>query len=96
MSSPNDVCATRERLVHCVSAGVVCAQVAAAAALPPPPPVESLQGLWNRFNNSGLAFLDLAKMEAAPETGVLDAGPRGCLLGDLHLVPGQFGASSQV
>lgn len=59
-------------------------------------PVESLQDLWNGFNTTRVAFLDLSKMEVLPESGLQAVGPRGCLAGDLHLVPGQFGASSQV
>lgn len=61
-----------------------------------PADVQSLQDLWNGFNATGVVFLDLAKMELQPESSITSVGPRGCLAGDLHLVPGQMGASSQV
>lgn len=56
---------------------------------------ETLQELWNGFNTSRVAYLDLRKMDVAAECGLTAAGPRACLAGDLHLVPGQFGTSSQ-
>ena len=67
----------------------------------PPPEVtmeraETLQELWNGFNLARVAFLDLQKMAVADACGLSAVGPRACLAGDLHLVPGQFGASSQV
>lgn len=57
---------------------------------------ETLQELWNGFNAQRIAYLDLASMELADSCGLSAVGPRACLAGDLHLVPGQFGASSQV
>ena len=56
---------------------------------------ETLQELWNRFNLARVAFLDLQRMAVADACGLSAVGPRACLAGDLHLVPGQFGASSQ-
>ena len=56
---------------------------------------ETLQELWNGFNAHRVAYLDLQKMEIAAECGLSAVGPRACLAGDLHLVPGQFGTSSQ-
>ena len=57
---------------------------------------ETLQELWNGFNLARVAFLDLQKMAVADACGLSEVGPRACLAGDLHLVPGQFGTSSQV
>ncbi len=56
---------------------------------------ETLQELWNGFNAHRVAFLDLQKMEVAVSCGLTAVGRSACLAGDLHLVPGQFGASSQ-
>jgi hypothetical protein len=58
--------------------------------------VETLQELWAGFNAAKVAYLDLAKVEMQQESGLVNAGPWGCVAGDLHLVPGQLGASSQV
>ncbi len=58
-------------------------------------PAETLQELWNGFNTSRVAYLDLRKMSVGAECGVTATGPCACLAGDLHLVPGQFGTSSQ-
>ena len=57
---------------------------------------ETLQELWSGFNTHRVAFLDLQKMEVAEACGLAAVGRRACLAGDLHLVPGQFGAASQV
>ena len=57
---------------------------------------ETLQELWNGFNLARVAFLDLQKMAVADACGLSAMGPSACLAGDLHLVPGQFGTSSQV
>ena len=54
---------------------------------------ETLQELWNGFNAHRVAFLDLQKMEVAVSCGLTAVGRSACLAGDLHLVPGQFGAS---
>ena len=56
---------------------------------------ETLQELWNGFNTHRVAFLDLQKMEVAEPCGLSAVGHCACLAGDLHLVPGQFGAPSQ-
>jgi len=56
---------------------------------------ETLQELWNGFNAHRVAYLNLEKMETAAEVGLSAVGPHACLAGDLHLVPGQFGTSSQ-
>jgi hypothetical protein len=66
------------------------------ALAPPLPDMQSLQDLWSGFNATRVIFLDLNKMELQPETGLMNVGPRGCLAGDMHMVPGQMGASSQV
>ena len=55
----------------------------------------TLQELWNGFNAHRVAFLDLGKMEVAEPCGLSAVGRCACLAGDLHLVPGQFGAPSQ-
>ena len=56
---------------------------------------ETLQELWNGFNTTRVAYLDLKKMDVAAECGLTAVGPHACLAGDLHLVPGQYGTSSQ-
>lgn len=58
--------------------------------------MQSLQDLWKGFNATRVVFLDLKKMELQPETGLINVGPHACLSGDMHIVPGQMGASSQV
>ena len=75
---------------------MICSQMQAPQVVLIPVEVESLQDLWNGFNNRRMAFLDLSKLVLQHEANISSAGPRACLVGELHLVPGQFGASSQV
>ena len=42
------------------------------------------------------AFLDLQRVDIPPQAGLIDAGPSGCLSGQLQMVQGQLGMPSQV